>query len=320
MKCVQLGWQIRVCQASFFLGLLGGLVGLAPRVLAQSITSADDNVGTVVTQDGSRIDITGGTISIDGGNQFHSFDQFNLSTDEIANFLSTPGIENILSRIIGGDISVIDGLLRVSGSDANLFLMNSSGFILGPNTQLDLLGSLSLSAGTGINFENGSFGLLDSGDYANLVGNPIEFEFGVEGGPILNAGELEVAAGETVSLVGGTVVNTGTVETPGGNISVTAVPGTGRVQLRQPGWVIGLEIEAPRDAQGQLLPITPMDLATLLTEGAAGLETGVVADADGAVTLAESGVEIPTEVGTAIVSGRLDASSNDAGQVGGEVN
>ncbi|MEO1296820.1 MAG: hypothetical protein AAFW75_13620, partial [Cyanobacteria bacterium J06636_16] len=68
-----------------------------PTVIAQAITPADDGTGTVVTETDNTFDITGGTLS--GDNLFHSFEQFGLSADQIANILATPDIENVLGRI-----------------------------------------------------------------------------------------------------------------------------------------------------------------------------------------------------------------------------
>ncbi len=95
--------------------------------VAQSVVEADDDVGTVVRQRDRTFDIDGGTRSGDGHNLFHSFEQFGLDAGEIANFLSDPETRNILGRVMGGEASLIDGLLRVSGSDANLFLTQSGG-------------------------------------------------------------------------------------------------------------------------------------------------------------------------------------------------
>ncbi|HEY9858820.1 MAG TPA: filamentous hemagglutinin N-terminal domain-containing protein, partial [Candidatus Obscuribacterales bacterium] len=77
--------------------------------LAQAIIPAGDGVGTVVTPSGDRSDITGGQRSGDGSNLFHSFSQFGLNQGQIANFLSTPDIQNILARVVGGEASWIQG-------------------------------------------------------------------------------------------------------------------------------------------------------------------------------------------------------------------
>ncbi len=79
---------------------------------------------THVTHNGDRFDINGGQRSRDGRNLFHSFEEFGLSRDQIANFQSNPEIRNILTRVVGGNASVINGLLQVTGGNSNLFLMN----------------------------------------------------------------------------------------------------------------------------------------------------------------------------------------------------
>ncbi|MEO1340546.1 MAG: hypothetical protein AAFV28_05220 [Cyanobacteria bacterium J06635_13] len=88
---------------SFGLGLSMSFVA-ASTVVAQSVTPNDDGTGTIVNTDGNRIEIEGGSLSGDGKNLFHSFEQFGLSESQIANFMSNPNIRNILGRIDGGAI------------------------------------------------------------------------------------------------------------------------------------------------------------------------------------------------------------------------
>src|SRR4028119_1262714 len=89
---------------------LVGTVGIEP-LYAQSIIAAPDGTNTLVTPNGNRLDIHGGTLSGNGANLFHSFQQFNLNSNETANFLSHPQIHNILSRVVGGNASIINGLI-----------------------------------------------------------------------------------------------------------------------------------------------------------------------------------------------------------------
>lgn len=73
--------------------LLAGLllVGFSPLKLAfaQPIQAADDGTNTEVTSDGNRFEIDGGTLSGDGENLFHSFEQFGLDPGQIADYGST---------------------------------------------------------------------------------------------------------------------------------------------------------------------------------------------------------------------------------------
>src|SRR5262245_64959673 len=68
-----------------------------------------------------------------GPNLFHSFGQFNLSRGESATFTGPNTIANIIGRVTGGSPSSIDGTIRSQIPGANLYLLNPSGVLLGPN-------------------------------------------------------------------------------------------------------------------------------------------------------------------------------------------
>ncbi|NJL03288.1 MAG: hypothetical protein HC910_22975 [Spirulinaceae cyanobacterium SM2_1_0] len=116
-------------------------------------------------------------------------------------------------------------------------------------------------------------------------------------------------------LVGGSVVNTGSLAAPAGGILVQAVPETGRIRLSLPGQVLSLEVLPPRDAAGNVQPFSALDIPALVTGSAHHqIATGLSATPEG-VTLDAAGLKLPTEPGTAIVSGALDA----AGTTGGDI-
>ncbi|MGK7893373.1 MAG: filamentous hemagglutinin N-terminal domain-containing protein [Xenococcus sp. (in: cyanobacteria)] len=110
----------------------------------------DDSLGTessVVTPNAPLGNET--TNRIDGGavrnnNIFHSFQEFNVNNAQQVHFANPIGVENIIGRITGGNISEILGTLGVLG-DANLFLLNPNGFIFGQDAQLDISGSFTAS-------------------------------------------------------------------------------------------------------------------------------------------------------------------------------
>ena len=266
--------------------------------LAEPIVS-DGSTGTVVRSQGNRIDITGGKFSRNGDNLFHSFSEFGLDKNQIANFLSNPSIQNILGRVTGENRSILNGLIQVTGGNSNLFLMNPNGIIFGANAQLNVPASFTATTATGIGFNGGWFKAIGTNDYNSLVGNPTRFQFNtLQPNAIINAGNLAVGEGQNLSLIGGSVINTGIIKTPGGNISVVAVPGTSRLRLSQEGQVLSLEI--PNNQT-----ITPSTLAELLT--GSGVETGLTVTPDNTVQTA-AGTVIPNQTGTVINSGTLDAS------------
>jgi len=284
-------------------------------VQADSIVPAADGTGTQVNQTGGDHTITGGSFSADQQNLFHSFTEFTLLTGESATFITDPTVLNILSRVTGGNPSLIDGLLQVSGSNANLLLMNPSGVLFGPNSALNLGGSFTTVTADQVNFTTGAFGTVGTPDYSALVGNPQIFTFSADSpGSVVNGGTLAVPTGEAVILLGGQVINTGTIAAPAGDILISAVDGNRRVRITQEGMLLNLEVAAlPAAAAVSPLPFTPLSLPELLTGNAIAEAAGVTVDADGSVRLTDGEVALPIASGTAIATGRLDTRSDTVG-------
>jgi filamentous hemagglutinin family protein len=97
---------------------------------------AENSVVTPLDQLNEKID--GGAMR--GANLFHSFQDFNVGAGRGVYFANPLGIQNILSRVTGGNPSNILGRLGVLGN-ANLFLLNPNGIVFGPNASLDIKGS-----------------------------------------------------------------------------------------------------------------------------------------------------------------------------------
>lgn len=291
------------------------LLGFSAKPLqAQSLTASPDGTNTVITTPNGQVyNITGGTLSGDGANLFHSFEKFGLSTEQIANFLSHPQIQNILGRVVGGDPSIIDGLIQVTGGQSNLFLMNPSGFVFGSNASLNVPADFTATTADRIGFAQGWFSAFEDSNYQALVGTPNRFAFTMsDPGSTLNAGNLAVGEGQFLTLIGGEAINTGTLAAPGGAITLAAVPGKNVVRLSQAGMVLSLEFE-PTTGGGRSPDI--LSLPELLTGGEVITATGVAVDPDGTVRLTDSGIAIP-QSDVAIAAGELSTQ----GQQGGSVN
>ncbi|MDJ0601961.1 MAG: filamentous hemagglutinin N-terminal domain-containing protein, partial [Crocosphaera sp.] len=302
----------------FIILFLTNKININP-TFGQSIIPANDGTGTIINQEGNQFNIEGGTLSGDGTNLFHSLEKFGLNAEQIANFLANPQIRNILTRIVGGDPSIINGLIQITGGDANLFLMNPAGIVFGPNIQLNLPADFTVTTATGIGFNNNYwFNALGNNNYQFLTGEPSQFAFDLaQSGSIINTGNLSVGEGNNLTLIGETIINTGTLKAPGGNITIAAIPGTNRIRISQPGSLISLEIIDPRQTNPQLLGIKPQDLPTLLTEGTQTLDLNITGNNDGTLRLTEQNINVPTPSGTLITSGTLATSSPS--QVGGNV-
>ncbi|HZG39074.1 MAG TPA: hypothetical protein VEZ50_10375, partial [Nodosilinea sp.] len=121
--------------------------------------------------------------------------------------------------------------------------------------------------------------------------------------------------GAAVRLMGGTVVNTGTITAPGGEITLAAVPGSSTVRISQPGQILSLEVEAAALqslAAGGTLPVT--SLPALLT---GGLPTsGLAVNSMGQAVLTATNTVIP-EGQVAIASGQLNTANPEG--LGGTV-
>lgn len=290
------------------LSLLGALP-LAP-ARAESITPASNGTGTIVSPLGDRFDITGGTPA--GNNLFHSFQQFGLTAGQTANFIANPQVQNILGRVVGSNPSMIHGLIQVTGSNANLFLLNPAGIVFGANASLNVSGSFTATTATAIGIGNDWFSAIGANNYANLTGNPSSFAFATsQPGAIVNAGNLAVSTGQTLALLGGTVINTGQLTAPDGQVVIAAVPGQNLVRLSQTGSLLNLEFQ-PLNAPAALVPPS---LPQLLTGGNLESATGITVNADGSLRLTSSNQTLPTSPGTAIVAGTVTTS----GQTGGAV-
>ncbi|WP_299409543.1 filamentous hemagglutinin N-terminal domain-containing protein [Acaryochloris sp. IP29b_bin.148] len=286
------------------------------------IQAESNSTDTQISKSGNQFDISGGQLSKDGANLFHSFEKFGLSQQQVANFLSNPATRNILGRVMGGDPSVINGLIKVTGSNANLYLMNPAGMIFGPNAALDVPAAFTATTANGIGFESNWFGGSGPNDYANLVGTPTAFAFTTqEPGAITNTGNLSVNPGQNLTLMGGIVINQGELKAPGGQVNAVAVPGQNLVRLSQENHLLSLEFK-PLSTAGTLpndwtLPIT--SLPNLLTGGDIQNATNLSVNSKGQLVLSGSNVSVDPVAGTVIAAGKIDASNTLENQKGGSV-
>ncbi len=296
---------------------------------AQSIvpTQGTGNLGTQVAPDlanAQQLNITGGTQA--AANLYHSFQQFGLTQGQIANFMSNPSIQNILARVTGGNASVINGLVQVTGGNSNLYLLNPAGIIFGSNASLNVPAAFTATTASGIQVGNGWFG-VNTGidDVKKLTGTPQAFGFASSTtistnqptAAIVNAGNLTAKEGQSITLVGGLVINTGTITTPSGKITIAAVPDGKYVKITPEGSLLSLQLPIADQNELAQSQVQAKDLPNLLT-GSATLRnmTGLNVDAAGNVLVASTA--IPNTAGTAIASGNLDVSSTIA--KGGEIN
>jgi filamentous hemagglutinin family protein len=190
--------------------------------------------------------IEGGAVR--GSNLFHSFIDFNIGTLQRLYFANPVGVSNILTRVTGNTPSNIDGTLGVAGA-ANLYLLNPNGVVFGPNASLDIRGAFAVSTADSWGLGNGDLFSAANPSAAPLLTVTLTpgLQYSLEQqGDIINEGNLAVDPGQSLLFLGDTVINSGNLTAPGGqvqllgnriglldlaHIDVSAIGGGGEVYL-----------------------------------------------------------------------------------------
>ena len=185
---------------------------------AQGQITPDGTLPTNVEQQGKVAEITGGGQA--GNNLFHSFKEFSVPTGNEAFFNNAASIENILSRVTGGSISSIDGLIRANGT-ANLFLINPAGIIFGNNARLNIGGSFLGSTAPGLLFDDGTeFRATDTSAPVLTINAPIGLNLRGATGDINSTGNLN--SDRNLTLAASNLDLQGQLQA-GGNLSLQAL-------------------------------------------------------------------------------------------------
>lgn len=210
-------------------------VCLLPLSVTAQITT-DGSTSTTVNTNGNVFTITDGEQA--GGNLFHSFADFSVPNGSEAFFDNAVVIDNIISRVTGGNISNISGLIRANGS-ANLFLVNPAGIVFNNGARLDLGGSFYGSTADSILFSDGIEFSASNPDAPVLTINaPIGLNFRDNPGTIaVNGSTISVFSGQSLNLVGGEIaIDAASLNAPEGTINLAAMATAGTVNFTESSW------------------------------------------------------------------------------------
>jgi len=211
------------------------------------ITSSGLN--TTVTKSATTFEITGGTRPGKGPNLFHSFGEFGVPANHVANFLNDAGLPtaNILSRVTSGKPSNIFGTIQTTGfGTANLFVMNPAGIVFGPGASLNVGGAVTFTTTDYLRLADGArFAAIPGPQDAAISSAPVA-AFGFLGSNpaaiVVQGSQLVVAEGQSLSLVGGNIdIRSGLPENgfsqsarlsaPGGQVNLGSVASPGEVSI-----------------------------------------------------------------------------------------
>ena len=172
-------------------------------------------LGTVASQAGNTTNITGGLRPGEGANVFHSFNQFSVGQGHTAAFVNPGGASRVISRVIGGSPSDINGTIQALGW--NLYFMNPSGIIFGPSANLNVTGSAYFSTAPQLRLGDGQIFSTSLVALDATLSTAAPAAFGFVGSsapaPIVISGSNLTVSNNSLLLAGGSV------QINGGNIS-----------------------------------------------------------------------------------------------------
>ncbi|MGI0494457.1 filamentous hemagglutinin N-terminal domain-containing protein [Alkalinema pantanalense CENA528] len=263
--------------------LIGAIIN--HQACAQSFIVPDETLGVEQTQIIENVNdlpvevITGGARR--GQNLFHSFREFNVSTDRGAYFFNPDAsIQNILGRVTGNSISTILGTLGTFGQgNPNLFLINPNGIVFGKNASLNVQGSFTATTASSVAFNSGGFfsAINPEAPSTLLTVNPSAFLFNAIAPPaqIINRSTasstvlggstfgLQVPNGAILTLLGGDVtLEGGLIGVLDGRVEIGTVADAGSVAIDSNGYLqFPLELQRGNVTltQESLLVSVPLD-------------------------------------------------------------
>jgi filamentous hemagglutinin family protein len=282
----------------FFAYLTGSVQASSPVTPSGLNTKVSDPFPT--TGGRTQYDITGGMRPGGGLNLYHSFDNFSVPTNNIANFLNDSGLAtaNVLGRVTGGNLSSIFGTIQTTGfGSANLFLINPAGFLFGPNAQVHVGGMVSFTSADYVRLADGvRFNAVpDAAADALLSTAPVSaygFLGSNPGAITIQGTQLTVANGSGISLVGGNItIQSGTPDGGTPQSALLHAP-NGKIQLAtaaSPG-----EFDA-----ATLQPVPNVNMSSFTSFGSASLAPG-------------SNINVSHEQTVSIRGGQFVLAVNDA--------
>ena len=210
MLCRPAGLPLLVRGYLAFLMLLGstGSIAYGQATNISATPSGPGGLGTTLSTSGNTTNITGGTRPGGGPNLFHSFNQFSVGAGDVASFVNPGGVSNVISRVIGGSPSNING--TVQALNANLFFLNPSGIIFGPSAHLNVSGSAYFSTAQQLRLSDGGIFTASTTllglDSTLSASSPAAFGFlgqGPYGTIVLSSSSTVLQTGAVLGLMGG---------------------------------------------------------------------------------------------------------------------
>jgi len=280
---------------------LGSLGSLGSTAWAQSVLPTGGVVvagsGTIA-QAGTVMTVTQTTAKMAA-----DWQSFNIGAGNSVNFVQPSASSVALNRVLGSDVSLIQGALNANGQ---VFLVNPNGVLFTPTAQVNV-GSIVAStlAISTADFMAGSYKF--AGDSSNAI---------------INQGNITTINGGSIALIAAKITNTGTLTANAGNVLLGAgsqvtldLGGPVKLQVTQAAIDTLIENGGAIKADGGLVYLTAKaagDLATSVINNTGVIEAHTLATGEkGQIMLMGD-----MQVGTVNVGGTLDASAPNGGNGG----
>lgn len=175
---------------------------LAPAAWAQ--TAALPAGGQVVAGQGS-IQTQGSVMTVNQASQRMALDwqSFNIGAGQTVNFVQPNAQATALNRVLGSDVSTIQGQINANG---RVYLLNPNGILFTPSAQVNVGGLVASTLG------------MSTADF--MAGN--DRLAGDSTSAVTNQGQIRTAQGGTVALVAARVTNVGEISAPSGSALLAA--------------------------------------------------------------------------------------------------
>ena len=299
-------WRFGIDVSGFSVGVAGiyrsGILFIAAvgALLAQSGPMLPKG-GNFVAGMGTVGAASGGGLSVTQSSARGVIDWSSFSIGAGGRVLINNGSGATLNRVIGGDLSRIDGLLKATGS---VYLINQNGVVVGPKSCVLTDGSFVASTR---NIANSVF----------MAGGALTAS-GTSAGNIVNQGSIVARQGDVV-LIGRSVENSGSISAPKG----TATLATGdNVLLTTVGGPAGIYVSPGTSGSGTLTQTGRIEAAAAALKAGggdiytlAGNRTGLIS-ATGTKTI-NGEVWLSAPNGQVVAAG--DISARNADGTGGRV-
>ncbi|RFC46189.1 MAG: Large exoprotein involved in heme utilization or adhesion, partial [Verrucomicrobia bacterium] len=147
-----------------------------------------------ISQSGSTLTVTQTT-----SNVATNWQSFNIGAGNTVNFVQPSASAVSLNRVVGNDVSVIQGALNANGK---IFLLNPNGVLFTPSAQVNVGGIVASTL---------------SMKTEDFMAGRYTFD-GAGSGTIVNQGNITAAKGGYVGLISAKVINTGNIVAPEGSV------------------------------------------------------------------------------------------------------